>query len=406
MNRKTNSTQRKKMFYLILPMGVMPVMLLMGWIFGDIQAQDLPEKSGINILLPEVAMNAEQDDKWNSYLKAEQEEKKLKEAIKMDPYSGDDRAGSISLPALHTSEQEVFDIQERQIEERLQKLNAILEAPAAPIKPKQTNYTGLVNDQSSASSEIARLEALMEKMSGRHSEPDEELVQLESLLDKIIEIQHPERSIYLEDQLKRERKEVFPVTYKRLAMDNSLKSHSSTEIKVIDMDGEQNGFFGLEANNVMDVEILPAISAIVAEDKELGTGGSIKLELSEEVIINGLQFDLGSELFGVCSLEGERLKISVNSLRHGKTIVPVNLEVYGLDAMAGLAVPGAIARNAVKEGATGGMQGYNPVQPGFSLETQLTATGVETAKSFLSKKSRLVKVYVKAGHPLLLVDKA
>lgn len=156
----------------------------------------------------------------------------------------------------------------------------------------------------------------------------------------------------------------------------------------------------------MEVEILPAIAAVVAEDKELVTGASVKLELSEDIIINGLQFDLGSELFGVCSLEGERLKITVNSLRHGNTIVPVNLQVYGLDAMEGIAVPGAIARNAVKEGATRGIQGYSPVQPGFSLESQLTATGVETAKSFLSKKSRLVKVNVKAGHPVLLVDKA
>ena len=401
-----NSTQRKKMFYLILPMVVMPVMLLLGWMFGDIQAQELPEKSGINMLLPEVAVNAEQDDKWNTYLKAEQEEKKVREAIKMDPYSVLNRENPVGLPALHTPDSEVLSVQEKQIEERLQKLNSILEAPSVPVKQKQTGYQEKVNPSSSDLSEIDRLEALMERMSNRHNEPDEELVQLESLLDKIIEIQHPERSLYLDGELTRERKEVFPVTYKKMDMDITLKNYPASEFNQMRLDGDQNGFFGLEANAAMEVEILPAIAAVVAEDKELVTGASVKLELSEEIIINGLQFDLGSELFGVCNLEGERLKITVNSLRHGNTIVPVNLQVYGLDAMEGIAVPGAIARNAVKEGATRGIQGYNPVQTGFSLESQLTATGVETAKSFLSKKSRLVKVNVKAGHPVLLVDKA
>lgn len=229
MKQTVNSTQRKKMFYLILPMVVMPVMLFLGWMFGDIQAQDLPEKSGINMLLPEVAIHAEPDDKWNSYLKAEQEEKKVREAIKMDPYSGENRENPVGLPAMHTPGSEVLSVQEKQIEERLHKLNSILEAPSVPVKQKQAGYQEKVNPSSSDLSEIDRLEALMERMSNRHSEPDEELVQLESLLDKIIEIQHPERRLYLEGELTRERKEVFPVTYKKMDMDITLKNYPASE---------------------------------------------------------------------------------------------------------------------------------------------------------------------------------
>jgi conjugative transposon TraM protein len=169
---------------------------------------------------------------------------------------------------------------------------------------------------------------------------------------------------------------------------------------------EENGFFGLASTEQMVVPVPASFPAIIGEDKQLVSGSSIKMTLTAPVEINGLTFDSGAAIHGICQLDGERLKIKVDQIRYENHLIPVKLEAFGMDALPGVAIPGAIGRDAAKEGLGQGIQGYSPVQPGFTLEAQIAATSVETARGFLSKKTRLKKVNVKQGHPLLLVDQA
>ena len=103
-------------------------------------------------------------------------------------------------------------------------------------------------------------------------------------------------------------------------------------------------------------------------------------------------------------LSGERLNIEVSSIRSDNLIIPVSLQAVDLDALRGIKIPNAITRDAVKQGAGDGIQSLNAMGMSSSWEAQASMAGMETIKGIISKKAKLVKVTVKAGHPLLLAD--
>jgi hypothetical protein len=80
----------------------------------------------------------------------------------------------------------------------------------------------------------------------------------------------------------------------------------------------------------------------------------------------------------------------------------VKLEVFDLDGISGLYIPGAITREVAKQSADQSSQaiGISPLDP--SLGAQAANAGLEMAKTLFSKKTKLVKVSVKAGYQVLL----
>jgi hypothetical protein len=107
---------------------------------------------------------------------------------------------------------------------------------------------------------------------------------------------------------------------------------------------------------------------------------------------------------GQLTLNSDRLMISIHSIRLDNSILPVSLTVYDLDGLEGIYVPGSIPVSAVKQSAdrlTGGISTplFNP-----SLGAQAASAGIETAKTLLSKKVKLVKVTLPAGYQVLLKD--
>ncbi len=107
-------------------------------------------------------------------------------------------------------------------------------------------------------------------------------------------------------------------------------------------------------------------------------------------------------MFGTTSLNGERLNITINNIHYQNSIYPVKLEVFDLDGISGLYIPGAITREVAKQSADQGTQGISlsPLDP--SLSAQAANAGLEMAKTLFSKKSKLIKVSVKAGYQVLL----
>ena len=100
----------------------------------------------------------------------------------------------------------------------------------------------------------------------------------------------------------------------------------------------------------------------------------------------------------------ERLKVVVNSIRYENNILPVSLDVYDLDGMAGIYIPGGISRDVSKESANEAISsiGLNNLDP--SLGAQAANAGIQTAKALLSKKVKLIQVTIKAGYKVLLKD--
>jgi hypothetical protein len=107
-------------------------------------------------------------------------------------------------------------------------------------------------------------------------------------------------------------------------------------------------------------------------------------------------------LYGVASLSGERLTVHVSSIRVGQAIVPVSLDVYDLDGLAGIRVPGAISRDVSKASADEALSGLGLASLDPSLGAQAASAGFQFAKSLASRKVRLVRVTVPAGYRVLL----
>ncbi len=128
------------------------------------------------------------------------------------------------------------------------------------------------------------------------------------------------------------------------------------------------------------------------------------MRLTEDVYINGTLIPKDNFVYGVCTLSGERLKISVQSIRCGNSLFPVSLSGYDLDAIEGIRVPGAITRDAGKEGADRAIQSIQMMSLDPNITTQAAAAGIEATKGLLSKKVKLIRVTVKADYPLLLLD--
>jgi|GEM_PF-1674073 len=170
-------------------------------------------------------------------------------------------------------------------------------------------------------------------------------------------------------------------------------------------DGESNtkGESGVD-NPASKAAAAFTIRASVATDQTLVSGSTVKLRLDEDVLLNGTVVPKGSFLFGACKLNGERLCVTISHIIHKKQLMAVNLTVFDLDGMEGIHIPGSINREAVKQGAERGLSGVQLMSMDPSVAAQAASAGVEAAKGLFSKKVRLVRVLVKAGYPILLVD--
>lgn len=148
-----------------------------------------------------------------------------------------------------------------------------------------------------------------------------------------------------------------------------------------------------------------AIEAVVHQNQTLVNGAVIKLRLLDDLYIAGNLIPKEGFVYGVCSLNGERLEIEISSIRCNNSLFPVKLQVYDMDGLPGIYIPGAITRDAAKQSADNSLQLMELSTMDPSLKAQATATGINAIKDLLSKKAKLVKLTVKAGYKVLLKQK-
>jgi conjugative transposon TraM protein len=234
--------------------------------------------------------------------------------------------------------------------------------------------------------DVDRLEAMMNRMSAGEGE-DPEIQQLSTVMDKILDVQHPSRV--------KERMKEKTLKESANAMTVSARSGGDTTV---------NGFYSLD--NEVDTKQFNAIEAVVNENQVLVNGSVIKLRLLQDVFVGNQKIPAGTFVFGTVGLNGERLQIEISSIRSGNSLFTVKMEVYDMDGLAGIHIPGAITRDVAKQSADNSLQMMELTTLDPSLKAQATAAGISTAKSLLSRKVKLLKVMVKAGYRVLLKDKA
>ncbi len=432
MEQKTHSQKflRQRKFFLVLPLLVLPFMTLMFWSLGggktdNASAQDI--KKGFNMQLPGANLKDDKPlDKLSYYEKAASDSLKLQQLLKNDPNYRTKFDTSMVLDELDTS---IFrgnygitkrnshintgigktDPNEAKVYRKLAELNNALNKSTSQSTSTESSI-GVpyrTNNNNVNSSDVDRLEQMMVAMNQKDG-TDPEMQQLGGMLEKILDIQHPDR---VQERIKQNSEsnkgQVFPVAVNPHNDAVSLLDNQ-TVIQPLSDTGNyvgvrQNGFYSLD--NMMDANNYQnAIEAVIHETQTLVNGSTVKLRLVNDIYINGVLVPKNNFVYGTAQLNGERLGIKVNSIRYSNSLFPVQLQVYDLDGMDGIYIPGAISRDVAKESADRSLQGigYTSLDP--SIGAQAASAGIEAAKTLFSKKVKLIKVSVKAGYKVLLQD--
>lgn len=434
---KTHSEKflQKRKFFMVLPVLVLPFLTLIFWALGGGQgvpaqakAVDLP---GLNLSLPDAHFDEKEIwDKLSLYEIAERDSAKYEEARESDPYfdliafkseqelkpkTDTNTQDNKLIDSFKQKDRLSADPNEDRVNKKLQELYAEINKSSTvpPTTSNQKPATNLSDPQFTA--DVDRLEQMMEMMH-EGGEADPEMQQIESVLEKILDIQHPQR---VKEKLKamdtQSKAHTMPVGVVRNdenislissnAVDRmaSLDSVSFSEVLPV-FNTSQNGFFGLDDESLGQVQEGNTIEAIIHDTQELVAGSTVKLRLLNDIEIKGRQVPKDQFLYGVCSINGERLTIEISSIRTGNALLPVSLEVYDLDGLLGIYIPGAIIRDAAKQTSDDAMQNIQLMSLDPTIGAQAAAAGIEAAKGLFSKKAKLIKVTVKAGYQVFIKD--
>lgn len=400
--KRSQASLRKRKMLIVLPLLVIPFLTMAFWAMGGGKGkvQKKPAVQGLNLNLPDSKQKDDQfPDKLSFYDKADKDSARLAEWMRSDPYykekSNTEKPVNNDLEQLTQSTAlkfnqrlnvSPFDKTKIQPEEKvMQKLSQLQKEldKNSNGNPEQEMYLNEKNQSSPEfSSEVDRLESMMNLMNKSNSD-DPEIKQLNSTLEKILDIQHPER---MKEKMK------IPVTEMIFTVRNRA-----------DYDTTVNGFYSFESS--AEIKKGNAIEAAVNENQVLVNGAVIKLRLLTTIDINNETIPAGSFVFGIVSLNGERLETEINSIRSDHSLYTVKMEVYDLDGLPGIYIPGAITRDVAKQSADNSLQTMELTTLDPSLKAQATATGVGMLKNLLSKKVKQVKVMVKAGYKVFLKNK-
>lgn len=175
-----------------------------------------------------------------------------------------------------------------------------------------------------------------------------------------------------------------------------------TTLPVTGKEDVETGFIDLEQDARNDSLAGNMIAAVVDGAQTLVSGEEVALRTAEAGMLCGVRIPLGTALTGKATLAGERLLITVNAIRVGSRVVPVALDVVGMDGIPGIRVKGSLDRDVSKESAGDAVSSVGLTSADGSLAGEATAAGVQTAKNLLSRKVRLVRVGLPGGYRILL----
>lgn len=449
----THSQQflRQRQMLLLAPLVMVPFIVLTFWSLdggkASAKANDakVAEQRGININMPAANLTAnEPTDKMSLYAQAKKDslDKRINtpvtdtnnlQKIGQVTASKYGQSAVVNNSGLNPSPVQPRGYKDPNEAKVNQKLNELYQqmGQTGNVNPGAGSANAAISNggDEETNKQLAQIHQSMKELSADKGADDPEMQQLNGMLDKIMDVQNPQRvRERLREKSLLNKEAVYPVSasndegHVSIIRQTSGKYQDSPKVPagmpgsykpkhqnrpVYSVTGPQvkrNSFYGLgNANNSSSAEP-NAIGAVVHQNQTLVTGATVKLRLLSDIYVNGVRIPKNNFIFGVASINGERLNISINSVRFQNSLFPVSLSAFDLDGLSGIYIPGAIERDASKDAAAQGLQGvdYSTLDP--SITAQAASAAVTGAKGLLSKKIRLVKVNIKANYRVLLLD--
>ena len=379
--------------------GVVTVMTLLcgiflWYLFAPKPAPQQAGTDGYNVTIPEATVKPAETDKRKVY-EQEQYEQQRREKLQSLGDVMDDR-----LPV--TGEM------------------ADATVPAAPtaIDESDAAYRRISGEMAAfytpaPSCGNTEVEALKEQVAALQSQLDAERQQPDPL--ELAEEQYKLARKYLGGGVAVDEETVEPTKQRkdsRLSVMRPVREgtvEASTLDPRADFTVERNLAFLTAAGGVARADI-PTVKACVAQTQVIRAGSIVQLRLLEAVRIDDTVIPRNTPLYGLATISGMRLQVTVSSVEYGGRIFAVEAVAYDLDGQPGLNVPNSRERTALKEalasvGQTAGTSVNVTRSAGQQVLSELARGGLQASSQYVAGKLREVKITLKANHQLLLISK-
>ena len=162
------------------------------------------------------------------------------------------------------------------------------------------------------------------------------------------------------------------------------------------------------SNNSKAPSIQTGVKASVHENQTIMGEAQVRLRLLEPFRVGNISVPRGTLLTASARLMQNRLSLTISSLELKGVIIPVNIHIYDLDGQQGLAVPVSMESNAIREMAanmsqTTGTSIMMTQSAGQQIAGDVSRGVIQGVSGYFSRKARVPKVTLKAGHQVFLV---
>ena len=201
--QRSQAYLRKRKMMMMLPLLVMPFLTMAFWALGggDVASNEKIQTQGLNLKLPTPKLSYDFTDKLSFYDQADKDSMKLAEEMRNDPYyRHQDSMKNVYLRELEqitpspaeklkvSPYDKVSSPAEAKVMKKLAELNSVLNQP----EPNLSNKDAMENKNLNFGNDVEKLERMMQTLNkGKGDDP--EIRQLDGTLEKILDIQHPER---------------------------------------------------------------------------------------------------------------------------------------------------------------------------------------------------------------------
>lgn len=150
------------------------------------------------------------------------------------------------------------------------------------------------------------------------------------------------------------------------------------------------------------------VGACVHTDQTITDGQDLKMRLTEDMTVGGVIIPRNTPVMGMCSIQGERLFVSVVSLEIDGRIIPVDIDVYDNNGQRGIHIPDSnelsAARDAVADAGqnAGTAVSISNRSAGGELLSELGKSAIQATSRYISGRMRIVKVHIKEGYDIML----
>jgi hypothetical protein len=161
-------------------------------------------------------------------------------------------------------------------------------------------------------------------------------------------------------------------------------------------------------NTIMPQKKENFITAIIDEEVTGYTGSRIRLRLLDDIYAGHVLIRKGTYLYALISgFQGQRVTLTVQSVRTAGNILPVKLDVYDQDGLPGLYVPSSAFRDFTKDLGGNSMQGVTidgGAQNGSQFLMSTLDKMFQSTSSAIASAIRKNKAKIKYNSYIFLID--